>query len=153
MRHKLLTALLLSCPLAVMALTSTRPAPYSGNVTMAVYPSEARPCVSPDGKHILYAHSHKGVIVADANGENARVIAPHGDFAAWSTDNVVVYVVHTTDGHQITGGTLMAYDIADGFTIATTDANMIVDDVRAVDNNGIVLFTTTDSKAYTITIK
>lgn len=151
MKNILAAAMLLSAASA-SALTSSKATPYTGSPATPTMARIASPAVSPDGKHIVYFDSVKGVIVANADGSGAKSIAKEGIFPAWATNSVIVYVVSHDDGYQTTTASLMAHDIQDGFTITATDNDLIVDAVCSA-GDGNVVFTTTDGKAFSITVK
>lgn len=108
--------------------------------------------LSPDGSKLLFTEPFKGVFVANADGTDARRIAPRGDFASWAGRDIVVFVVSHDDGYMITDSKLVAIDLRDDLQAEITGADTLVSSVTAAAD-GTVVYSTLDGALYKLTLK
>lgn len=152
LKQILATGTLLLATASASALTASKAQAVSEPLPRPVYAKANTPAISPDGKHILYSDPVKGVVVADADGSNARMLARRGDYPAWATNSVVVFVRSHDDGYQTTSAEIVAHDIGDGFTITATEPSVTVDAIHGAAD-GKVLFSDVSGNAYSIIIR
>ena len=134
------------------AHTASKAVAAEGPLPRPVYAMADCPAVSPDGRHILYSDPVKGVVVANADGTSARVIARSGDYPVWASNSVVVFVLSHNDGYQTTDASIVAHDIVDGFTITATEPAITVDAIHSAAD-GKVLFSDVNGNAYSVTVR